>query len=288
MIPHPTDWSCKQHDDALVLHYRGDATLGFLRYVERLPLASAIDLLAMQLANDPQFVVDAITAPETLVTREGEYASVARVYGHLDGVSVCRELGWVFGDAHVSRISGMTTRPELRERFANTVHDLVLADEQHLGIRRRRFLHAPPAGWDAHTRGFATSVYSIAGGEIEVSPAMPYTGSREDVERQLKALEERSVTVEHRGPSEPIDTRGGLRGQMVEMACKQGSTRFVRRLATFVDDRYLYTLRLDSLDGRHRDAFDAVVRSAQPIPNGALRRTKTVTSAIVDAFGHWC
>jgi hypothetical protein len=289
MIPHPTGWTRENDGDAMMLFYRGDRSHGFLRYVERLPFASALDLLSMQLANDPQFEVDSITAPEEVVTREGEHAAIASVYGRLEGLALRRDFGWIFGDAHVARISGMTTRPELRDTFAETLRELVLADEQHLGIRRRACRHVAPAGWAASTRGFATAIYEARGAQIEVSAAMPYHGCRELVEQQIEEIGDRDgLVIEHRSDARRVVAQRGLDGHVWELTCRQGGTRFRRDVVTLVDDRYLYSLRLDALDDTGRDAFDAVVRSVEPIPRASQRRTSKSVAAIVAAFGHWC
>jgi hypothetical protein len=209
---------------------------------------------------------------------------VATAYGRIDGHPVRRDFGWVFGDAHVARVSGMTTRPELRELFAGALRQLVLADEQHLGIRRRRFRHQAPTGWDVRSRGF-TTIYGLPGARIEVSAAIPCQAWRDDVERQIEATGScDGLTVEQRTAGARVKGAQELEGRSWELACRQGSTRFVRRLATFVDDRYLYALRLDTLDGAGREVFDGVVRSVEPIPRARHRRP----TATVAAFDHWC
>jgi hypothetical protein len=288
MIPHLPGWTRDYDGDAIVMHRGGDPELGFIRYLEHLgPVAPPAALLAQQLARDPGFSVDTVSDLTDLVTAEGEYAAMVTLRGHLEGEHVQRDIGWVYGDAHVARVSSLTPRPELFATFTRTVKELVLADEQHLGVRRRRYRHAEPAGWRRRQRGLAATVYQSpdGGAQIDVAAALPCHATGRDLEAQLEGRAgQGGVIIERRRGPEPVVTGNGLGGRVWELDCRQGCARYLRRVAMLVDERYLYSLRLDSATGAGRDTFDAVLYSVEPLPGGR----RPARAAAIEALSHWC
>jgi hypothetical protein len=287
MIPDLAGWTRRFIDGNVVLHKGGDPALGFIRYVERIPLATPAELLEAQLARDPDIEVDDASSIEELVTDEGEHAAVVTLRCRRAGAIVQRDIGWVFGDAHVSRTSSLTPRPELFDEFGRTVRQLLVADQQHLGMRRRRYGHEAPEGWTASERGFATLVYDAPDGtaQIEVSPAMPWQGSPDDFVAQLGgASGSGGLTIVKRSDATPVTTGRGLSGCSWRLDCAQGRTRVQRTSVALFDDRYSYLARLDTLDGSGEVELGAVVRSMRPVPRPrwrALTETPSVLSM-------WC
>ena len=287
MIPHLPGWAREYDGDTLVLSPAGDPDRGQIRYREHLGTpAPPEELLAAQLALDPELEIEDVTAPEALVTHEGEYAALVNVRCRLDGLLLSRDIGGVYGDAHVARVAAVTGVEEAFADFTRTVRELVLGDQHHLGVRRRRFRHDAPRGWRARTRGFATTVYQAPGfpALIDVSPAVPWHSGSRGAEALLEAAGGAGVVIERRRPAEAVRTAGGLTGSIRDLTCVQGSERYHRRVASLVDEQYLYCLRLDSKDGAGREIFDEVVRSVEPIP---LRRHRA-RAAAVSALAHWC
>jgi hypothetical protein len=255
MIPIPAGWRAARVEDSLLI----EAPEGAIRYVERArPLRRVVDLVREHRAP-AGFVATRMHPPERLVTAEGEYGAFVVVEGRIGERPVDRVFAFVFGDDCYARLAGLCLEPSARERFRATVRALACADAHMLGARRRRFLYAPPPGWQGVLDGFvATWCPTSQPGRTRIlvgaaAPAAP--GLRDDLVRAALG-----------GP--PPAARavpGRLAGLRWTVRRPDGGAR------TFVlleDERYLYPLRLESellaLDAH--ETFARVIGSVEPLP----------------------
>lgn len=294
MIPTPRGWKrvlLDEPNDALVLYPPGGPATGMIGYRERVrPLASLRTLIDQFNAKHPEFVLSAERS-EPLVTTEGEYAAVVTLEGSLDGKPAQRDLGYVFGDDFYAHISGLALQPEQFATFTATVRELTLHDSHRLGVRRRRFLYNPPAGWTAKERGFITSYlapgFPANGTAITVWPANPRRQNEDGttlIDALLEEDRQNGFVLEHRSAPAPLSSHG-LHGQSWEViGTFANQPRTYRDLVVFEDGRYLYMLRLETLDAahrpEHRKLFLEVVLSTLPLPGPS---TQTATQGI----DHW-
>ena len=254
---------------------------GHLRYVERLrPLRRVRELVATALAGFPGFEAGEPEI-EPLVTTEGEYGAVVRVRGSVEGKPAQMDLGFVFGDDFYSRLAGICLKPDRFTAFTDAVRKLTLGDSQLLGIRRRRYLYEPPPreGWHGIARVFQADWMPLDfprnGTVLTVFPANPVPGDPRKVAEQLLAEDAAlGFRVDRFDGPELVQTAHGLVGAgFVIDGQHQGRPPNHRRLVVLHDQRYLYSLILDSGTPETRDAaiavFDAVVRSVRPLPEAS-------------------
>jgi hypothetical protein len=275
-------WQRINHRQALVLVPPDAPQRAQIRIDERLtPLASAEDIVDQARARmaAPADVVDI----ERVTTAEGEFAAIATLRGAHDGSRFERTMGMVFGDTHYAVVDAVTTAAELTERCRAAARHLTLHYALGLGVRRRRFLYAQPAGWQARARGLYADWYPLDYPQrrsvITVSPASPIARdpATEDVERFLH-----DQPLEPFEPTEPLRVRRLLLrpGFQAELASQRGTFMASRQpalvcRARLVDATYRYELKLESA-GDDTDAasvFESIVRSIEPL--GKLRVSAT-------------
>src|SRR5262245_40423418 len=107
MIPPVPGWAWQPRHGGVRLVPSEGAAVGGIAYTERKrPLLRLRELLAERDVS-ARFVVNHVSAPERLVTDEGEYAAFVLVQGQLDGGPAQRPTGFVFGDDFYSLIAGL-------------------------------------------------------------------------------------------------------------------------------------------------------------------------------------
>ncbi len=262
----------------------GGADRGGIRYDERVtPLAPLSSVLARQLV-DEGFRALRIGAWERLTTLEGEHAAVITIAGSLDGRPAQRDLGVVLLDDSYACISGYCLDPDAFAGFTATVRELTASDSHFLGIRRRRYEYAAPAGWHARALGFDAEWFPIdyphVASTITVWAALP----RQQV--SASQLFERARTEEPGtrvyGEPHAIMSAHGLSGHELVLDHARGTGRHV---VVLEDDRFVYPLRFATTSpeaGADAALWRAVVESVRPVP-----RVKGDFAPLVHSLDHW-
>jgi len=268
--------------------------LGGIRYRERVrPLARTGEIVHQVLARFPLFQPTEVGPPERLITHEGEYAALVTVGGKVNGAPAQRDLGLVFGDDFHALISAIAFDPERFAAFTRAVRLLTQMDSLGLGVRRRRFLYSPPPGWQGLPRGSVTDWmppdFPRNRSMMQIFPANPGGARPEAVFENMLAddLQDGFQPASTEGPA-PIPSDHGLEGSAWTIAGSlPGRPRTYRELVVLSDERFTYTLRLQTEQpdpDDHRRLFRDVVRSAQPIPAGGTRPDGDEVGGLI---GHW-
>jgi hypothetical protein len=300
MITQVPGWSSVVRNGGITLTPPEGAHCGAIRYEERLrPLLPVRALIAEAQARDPSFRTTAVRGPERLVTTEGEHAALVVLDGNLAGVGapVQRCIGYVFGDDFYARVAGLSLRADQFARFEDQVRKLVRGDQHFLGVRRRRFLFTPPAGYFGVERTFLHAYYYAPGFPREhaiicVYPAIPIgMWQADDLPRHLRPIH--GLAVEDiTGPF--ARSTASLGGETWELrGTLDDRQRVVRTLVVLHDDRYAYPLSLDAPASRHAAhlaRFNEVVDSVQRIPGPGTTGTPTGADknpGELKALHHW-
>jgi hypothetical protein len=293
VIPHPRGWTKAYSGDALTLYHPDGPAAGALRYRERVrPLVPVRVIVEGLLERTPQFRSPVPGPIERLVTAEGEYGAYVTVTGSYHERPAHRAMGMVFGDDFYALLSGMCATPERVPEFTRLFRLLLHADSHALGIRRRRYLYAPPPGWHGQPRGFTTEWTPLdfprALSLIHVYPANPVAAEPQLVLDQMLADDQAGGFVLDgvRGP-QPIGSAHGLTGKMWTIAGRFGDKPPAERdLVVFKDAHHLYSLRFETMEPDReppRQVFMNLVRSVHPIPTGSATETTDVNNLV----GHW-
>jgi hypothetical protein len=293
VIPFPRGWTRSYSGETVTLFHPEGAEVGALRYRERIrPLAPARVIVERLLERTPQFRGGAPSAPEIIVTGEGEYGAVVTVTGTFNDRPAYRALGMVFGDDFYALLSGMCLVPQRVAEVGRLFRLLLRADSHALGVRRRRYLYTPPPGWQGQPRGFTTEwsppEFPRALTVIHVYPANPLAVEPQHVLDQMLADDQAAGFVLDgvKGPH-PITSAHGLGGQMWNISGRFGDRPAAERdLVVFKDPHYLYSLRFETMEAAveaRRRVFLDLARSVRPIPTGSTSETQTS----VELAGHW-
>lgn len=251
----------------------GGSGLGGIRYDERrAPLVSLSTILAAH-TKDDGFRVERVGTWDRHLTIEGEYAATITIGGTLGGAPVQRDLGVVVLDDSYAMLSGYCLAPASFAEFTATVRELTRGDVHMLGVRRRRFEYARPAGWQARARSFSAewfpSDYPDVAATITVSPALP---SRTlTAESYLERVVDSTSTPRERAV---ITNHGEVRGRELALDATVDGRSITRRWIVLEDDRYIYPTQLEALAtiaDQHTETLRALVRSIHPIPHPAQR-----------------
>jgi hypothetical protein len=229
----------------------------------------------------------AIAESRRLVSREGEYARLGRIAGRLGDAPFELHVGVVLGDASYAEIQVLARHDDLIPRFRRLAAELVAGYQLGLGdLRRRRFLHQTPPGWDQQVRHAATvwiaPDHARRHGVLTISDAIPERAcSRDD-----------AVADAFAGCSFPLapatrrrialTTAAGLRGDYVAVVARTGDR--IIEVVALGDGRYVYRLALEAaLDGltARRRLLEAVVASIEPLPAPRARPRAT------PGLAHW-
>jgi hypothetical protein len=281
MIAPPPGWSVRRCEESLLLVPPGGPAAGAIRYVERLrPLRRAVELV--RAAPAPAgFVETRLSPPERLVTAEGEHAALVISEGTIGAVPVERPFGFVFGDDFYARFAGVAVGGENFARIRAMVRALTIADTHDLGVRRRRYVYAPPRDWHGLARLFEATWYPrdypATRASITVCPAVP-------AQPGLAGALLHAVLATGRSPiAAPVGVvaREGLDGQLWRLRGDGVETD----VALLEDARYVYALRLDAAlgAGAARARFAEVVASVEPVPAIARRSA----AAVGMTLSHW-
>jgi len=286
-------WSRKSLADGIVLYPPGGRAAGGIRIRDRVrPLRPVRQLVDETRASAEAALRDqSIGALERVTTLEGEYAAIVAITARrrADDVAITRTLGFVFGEEFYAAIDGIVEDSAGAASFGEHVREVVLRTSLGLGeIRRRRFLYAPPRGWQALVRALSTDwiapSYPRDPGAITVFHAKPVVASPTALfERMLREDLPAGFEGDAAAPA-LLRTRNGLEGQLISLSGRyQGGPPRWFDLAVLADPRFLYLVRLDSGEAgleAHRVVHRELVESVVPLPSPAPRREDA-------GMGHW-
>ncbi len=250
---------------------------GVIHYVERVrPVRRFRTIVKQQLAQDARFAKALVSAPEPILTVEGEYAALAMARATYEGNLITRHIGAVYGDDFLNVIDAVAESPQLADWFGQLTRYLVYHCQLGLGVRSRRYYYQPPAGWSPRAEGLSCTWYprefprsAVA---LIVPPAMPREGTVDQVWTSLlQSSHQLNFVIEQTDGPEPFTSEHGLHGKTW---CLSGrlpeAPQSFRDLVILADERYQYALMLESgaTDSRERcrAILPAVARSIRPIP----------------------
>jgi hypothetical protein len=259
----------------------GSEPVAELRYSEgSRPVLPAAAVAAEVLSHQPEFIPGEQSRPELYITAEGEYAALLRVRGTVGSRPTVHLIGAVYGDESMNVLDAQVGDPAALPAVAHTVRALLYAERLGLGLRKRRFLYDPPAGWLARRSGLISRYSPPAGPQrsatLVVHPAMPRDSSEETVlSTLLLTYQQRGFAVAALSAAEPVTSDFGLHGKAFCLAGSfPGRPELTCDLLVFADARYLYALIAESSSQADRAALQrllpAVARSVRPIPAPAV------------------
>ncbi len=278
-------WSRKTLADGIVLYPPGGRAAGGIRIRDRVrplrPVRRLVD--ETRAAAEGALADQTVGALERVTTLEGEYAAIVTIAARrrADGRGITRTLGYVFGEEFYVEIDGIVDDSADAASFGEHVREVVLRTSLGLGeIRRRRFLYAPPRGWQSLVRALSVDwiapSYPRDPGTITVFHAKPVVASPTALfERMLREDLPAGFEGAPAAPA-PLRTRNGLGGELISLSGRYpgGAQRWFD-LAVLADPRFLYLVRLDSGEaglGAHRVVHRELVESIVPLPSPAPRR----------------
>jgi hypothetical protein len=286
MIDPIAGWTISQRASGIFVVPPDGQDAGAVRYHERVrPLRRMSDIVSAQ-PNPPGWVETSRTGIEPLTTVEGEHAALVTLCGTLDGVPIERTIGAVFGDDFYSLAIGLARRPDQFARFRAAVRQMVIEDTHMLGVRRRRFRHAPPPGWHGLSAGLAHTVYLPPHAprdatSLIVYPALPVPpGDGSFVEDLVDAHVAALMTTRI-----PV-AAGGLTGEWWAVTAAEAAVAL--DVVVLQDLRYAYTIALQSPSAQHAanlPVLQAVLASVQPVPTGSSAQQAAVMPAL--CFDMW-
>lgn len=258
----PSAWRVTPSIDGAVI----DTPAGRVVHVARAPLVRARELIAQRLAWRPGF---ALASLDRATTDEGELAVLACARDDH------RVIAWgiVFADESLAYYE-LECAIDHESSARETVAIAMRAHRFGLGRRWRRFRYAVPAGWDAIARGLVTDWYAPgfprSWAVLTAYPALPAQGTAIGIVPSLVANAKAQGLVIHSEQPLTPESAHGLEGVGVVVAGTFGGTAVKVQIAAFLDDRYVYTMELQSrsVDAwtDHQAALVEVVRSIEPLP----------------------
>ena len=287
-------WSRRFLTDGIMLYPPAGRALGGIRIQDRVrPLRSLRALVAETVAGFAGLLEPpAIGALDRLVTVEGEYAGAVTLATRrvADGKAVERTLGVVVAEDHYTRVDGVIQDEAQFADFRHRVREVVRHVSLGLGWqRRRRFLYAPPPGWQAVSRTFSAEWYPLDhprdDAAITVFHAKPLAlGSSLLFVRMLREDLGGGLKAEPGGPAITVANEHGLHGEVHSLTGSYaGGARRHFDTVALQDSRFVYLLRLESGDERideHRGVLEKMARSVEPLP---APQSETDEAAVV----HW-
>jgi hypothetical protein len=171
-------WSFTGDRRGAVLVHPDGAARGVIRYVERCrPLEPLAAIVARAAPGGRP-----CGRPRRVVTREGEYGAVASVTGEAPGRPWFATVGVVFLDDFFALTLGVSETAPLDDEVGALVFD----DTHQLGVRRRWFHLAAPAGWRRERAGTFHAIHHGPGGaRLYTFPAVPRPTGAADFAEQI-------------------------------------------------------------------------------------------------------
>lgn len=254
------------------------------------PVLPAAEVAREVLVHQPEFTAEAHSRPELGITAEGEYSALVRVRGRLGPRPALHLIGAVYGDESMNVLDALVVEAAALPMVAQAVRALLYAERLGLGLRKRRFLYEPPAGWQARRSGLVSRYfppdYPRRSATLVVHPAMPRDSSEETVLLTLLGTyQQRGFTVAALSAAEPVTSDFGLHGKAFCLVGSfPGKPELTCDLLVLADARYLYALIAESSAAADRaelhGLLPAVARSVRPIPTPAVRAPASQPSTL--------
>ncbi len=284
MIERISGWSWEPRRQGILLA-PPDRESGTLLYAERVRPIRTIRAILRTL--DPSSHPLRLVGVEPTATDEGEHAVIATL---ADDAHHTRTVGVVYGDDFYSLCVGTPAAPDHAALFEAKVRECVARDAHGLGVRRRRFVYDPPAGWQGLLEGpFHAAWYPpdfpSNRSRLSVYPAMPSTNTVPT--SALLAMMLESADLRERRVCD-VTTPSGLSGTWEAVTLQHPDGSALRHdFITFDDRRYFYALVFEAPGPRYTEqlpVLEGVIRSIQPIPHarGERRATETGFSWFAD------
>ncbi len=209
--------------------------------------------------------------PLAIVNAEGDYGVIANAIAPDEQVTVAI----LYGEQTYALVHARATDPELYEKFVEVVRRLVHGHSLGLGAERRRpYFYDPPPGWQGVRRAHSTLWVAPDCGHqratLHVFHARPQRNTIGTLQfRQLFEQLPREFGLER--PAEPvtIESRFGMRGQLVTTKGTIAGEPAIVSDAGLTDGRMLYLLRLETaaaVHETHLPLLHACATSVRPIP----------------------
>ena len=272
---------------------------GRIRFYERIrPLVSFSQIVRMVLRNDPAFRVKMLLAPCEVITCEGEYGAWVRVQGTREGVAAVHFVGAVFADEFAAALDTLVVLKDKAEMLEATAKEMLANVSFGLGVRRRRYLYCPPAGWQAIPNGLVANWYPpdfpANHSNIVVYPAQPMLDAGHHTFAYFLSQEEAQGFTLHGEGGVDIVSEGGLEGKHWQFTGRRANRDDLvhREVITFLSPTYSYALRMESFDTTRlpetREIFRQTARTIQPIPSPGRRQVGGADSEQATfVFSHW-
>ncbi len=200
-----------------------------------------------------------------------------------------RELAMIVGDDSAAVIVGAAPH-EMATELEQIVDELCVQTRLQLGVRRRRYLYAPPAGWqrfsldgmDAH---FLAPGHPRTPGCLTVHAADPDRDLvsnlwTEDAARFVPSIEIDPLPLR----DEEIEV-GALSGRRVRLAGRDHGRELLVDLACLTDETYAYPIVAvgdAGTSGARMAAVDALLASIRPLA------PRVATLERLAPLLHWC
>ncbi|MFN0248474.1 MAG: hypothetical protein ACKV2T_16395 [Kofleriaceae bacterium] len=272
MVPGPpSGW--KQRFSADVVVYEAPDGESRIRCFQGVPL-EPLSQIVRRVTGPTEMPID---STRSLVSAEGEYGAVCCVGGRIVGV--------LFGDATAIAL-------EAPRRHEPLVCELLLTWRLQLGVRSRRFLYRPPAGWSPMPNGLVTTWFPPEfpddHAQLVVFPATPITIDARDELAQLLAIERASGAIIGEIREHALVTAHGLTGQHWSIAIQRDarSSVVIRELVSVRRAPYRYAMKLEATSPQHREVVLDVARSIRAIPPTG-QEWIAAGHASLDASAHW-
>lgn len=269
MISRAAGWTWDVHDGVVTMVPCDATTSARVRYRERVQPLGDPALLARGVLEDGALQLAEVAPIEAVITDEGEYAVIARARGTREGVACERTVGIIVGDDWYAELDGIALHRALFDRVAALVRSLLRGDRLMLGVRRRRVRHVGPTAWrrDEPLPLFAR-YHGPDGATLHVYPAQPVPPGVVESFELLRGGPPASATMLRALSPRRRVTTGQLAGTAWHFEVRDDGGRVLERRVTLMrDERYLYTVYLDTPSlARDGEILDGVLGSIEALP----------------------
>lgn len=306
MLPITDDWRAVPSQGGTLLRWASAVEAGWVQYVESRPLQPLHAQVHDQLGIDPDFAVEAASPIFRFQTQEGEYGAGLIVDGRSQKTRAPQRRIFcsVMADHFCTWLVAHLLQPSRYAELGDRVIRLAASDRLWLGLRRRRFVFAPPAGWRLRAMGLSAWLLHPAFPRRRVSivvpPAWPLADDTPGLDAWLREQDSHEALSVEPEPEYRIQARTsarGLQGFLREGLVRDSrdGERRLRIAVSLRDERYLYGLRLiapaDEPVHPHVELLLALSDSIEPLPGGQASEPVTPGPASVPPPGgvmmHW-
>src|SRR5262249_51095038 len=295
MITPPPSWKRAAGEHMLVLTPpRGD---GRIRLYAQLAPRRFRGVVAEVLRLDPGFVASGPGEAQRAVTREGEYGAWLELSGTYAGRPARRWIGAVFLDFFVAAIDGLSLDGAADAEIGEWARAMFEGATFGAGPRRRRYVYAPPPGWQALPTGLIATWYPPEyprhRSQIVVYPAEPSRRAVPAVFHTLLEDEERRGFARLGPVSMESFASPLLSGYHYAFAGSWPEDQHVvyRHATVLSDSRYYYVARLESAVAERVEAdagrLRALASPIEPLPHRGAGALAAEAGTLAELGGPW-